>query len=389
MGIRPCAGENASFAELLRYYEDPAAHLRECRANGVRVVGKIGYGVCDELILAAGMESMAVRARGGAHELADGYLEYAFTEKGKCLFDAVAGGDRDRVPDYVAFSDSEDLANRLYYYLRELKRSEPERPVPELYLTDWLFSRHMTYQEWNEKALRRFAQQLEEWSGRAVTGEALSEAIALYNRQYRAVSEILARRTADTPRVTGCEALVILGAKDCMDKRRYTALVENLAEDTASWPEAGGVKLFFSGSLQQDLAVYEETEAEGFVICGEDHDAGMRAFERPIRTDLEPLKALVDCYMLRSPSAAKGLVRERTEALLGNVGKTGAAGVLFYADRYDEAASWDFPSQRDALEARGIPYAACVKQEFPPSFGGEFRGALEKLKQDAGGADHG
>ena len=174
-----------------------------------------------------------------------------------------------------------------------------------------------------------------------------------------------------------------------MDKRRYTALVAKLAEDTASWPEAVGVKLFFSGSLQQDLAVYEETEAEGFVICGEDHDAGMRAFDRPARTDLEPLKTLVDCYMLRSPSAAKGLVKERVASLLENVGKTGAAGVLFYTDRYDEAASWDFPSQRDALKARGLPYASCVKQEFPPVFGGEFRGALERLKKDAGGADHG
>ena len=87
MGIRPCAGENASFAEMLRYYEDPALHLRECREAGVGVVGKIGWGVCDELILAAGMESVAVRAGGGEHELADEYLEYAFTDKGKYLFE--------------------------------------------------------------------------------------------------------------------------------------------------------------------------------------------------------------------------------------------------------------------------------------------------------------
>ena len=389
MGIRPCAGENASFAEMLRYYEDPALHLRECREAGVGVVGKIGWGVCDELILAAGMESVAVRAGGGEHELADEYLEYAFTDKGKYLFDAVAGGDRDRVPDFVVFSDSEDLANRLYYYLRELKRSEPERPVPELYLVDWLFSRHMTYQGWNERALRRFAEQLEIWSGHAVTDDALTETIGLYDRQYRAVSEILRRRTEGVPRVTGCEALVILGAKDYMDKRRYTVLVENLAKDTAAWPEAEGVRLFFSGSLQQDLAVYGEAESAGFVICGEDHDAGMRAFERPVRTDLEPLKALVDSYMLRSPSAAKGLVKERVSALLENVDRTGASCVLFYTDIYDEAASWDFPSQKKALEERGIPFVNCVKRAYPPVFDGGFRGALESLAKDGGGEERG
>ena len=389
MGIRNCAKENAAFAELLRHYEDPAIHLRECREAGVGVVGTVGYGVCDELIAAAGMESMAVRAGGAGHPLADEYLEYAFTEKGKYLFDAVAGGDRDTVPDFVAFSDSEDLANRLYYYLRELKRSEPERPMPELYLVDWLFSRHMTYQGWNEKALRRFAGQLEQWSGRPVTGEALAEAIALYGRQYEAVSEILRQRSAPSPRVTGCEALVVLGAKDRMDRRRYTALVEELAGAVADWPEAEGVKLYFSGSIQQDLTVYEQTEDAGFVICGEDHDAGMRAFERPVRTDMDPYKAIVDSYMLRSPSAAKGLVKERTEALLENVEKTGAACVLFYTDVYDEAASWEFPTQRAALEARGIPLACCVKRAYPPAFDGEFREMLETLKNGAGGERHG
>ena len=385
MGIRPCANENAAFAELLRYYEDPAAHLRECRERGVKVVGKIGYGVCDELILAAGMESMTVRANGSGHPLADEYLEYAFTEKGKYLFDAVAGGDGTSVPDYVVFSDSEDLTNRLYYYLRELKRSEPDRAVPELYLVDWLFSRHTTYQGWNEKALRRFARQLESWSGRPVTDGTLAEAVDLYGRQYRAVSEILRQRTAPAPRVTGCEALVILGAKDCMDKRRYAELVEMLARETASWPETGGVKLFFSGSIQRDLTVYGQAEAAGFTICGEDHDAGARAFERPIRTDLDPYRALVDSYMLRSPSAAKGLVRERVAALLDSVEKTDAAGVLFYTDAYDEAASWDFPSQRAALKERGIPFVSCVKQPYPPVFDGSFDAAMEALRKETGG----
>ena len=389
MGIRSCAKENDSFAELYRYYADPAIHLRECRTAGIGVVGKIGYGVCDELIMAAGMESAAVRSEGFSHALADEYLEYAFTEKGKLLFDMIADGDRACVPDHVVFSDSEDLTNRLYYYLRELKRSEPERRMPELYLVDWLFSRHMTYQEWNEKALRRFAQQLEIWSGKAVTDDALAEAIDLYNRQYRAVSEILRQRTAPAPRITGSEALVILGAKDHMGKRRYAEIVEKLAAEVSSWPEAEGTKLFFSGSLQQDLTVYEEVEGAGFVICGEDHDAGARAFERPARTDLEPFRALVDCYMLRSPSAAKGLVKERVTSLLENVEKTGASCVLFYTDAYDEAASWDFPSQRKALEERGIPFASCVKRAYPPVFEEEFRGNLQELKAGAGGAEHG
>ena len=381
MAVRSCASEHPAFLEMLHHYNDPGIHLLECREKGIKAVGKAGFGVCDELILAAGMESAGLRpALQPTEDGADQYLEYAFTERGKNLFSLLADGG-DSVPDYVAFSDSGDVENRLYYYLRELKRSEPERRMPELYLVDWLFSRHMTYQGWNEKALGRFALQLEKWSGNQVTGEGISSAIALYNRQYAAIAKILEYRTAETPRVTGCEALVIIGAKDCMDKERYTQCVEKLAEDVRNWPAAEGTKLFFSGSIQQDPVIYEELEDNGFLVCGEDHDAGMRAFERPIRTELPPLTALVDCCMLRSPTAQKGLVKERVASLLEQVDRVGAACVLFWTDRYDEAASWEYPSQIAALEARGIPYAVFAGQPYPPSFDGQFRGLITALKQ--------
>ena len=380
MAVRSCALEHPAFLEMLQHYNTPGIHILECREKGIKTVGKAGFGVCDELILAAGMESAGLRSAFRSPEDSAGqYLEYAFTERGKNLFCLLADGGGS-VPDYVAFADSGDVENRLYYYLRELKRSEPERRMPELYLVDWLFSRHMTYQNWNEKALGRFASQLEEWSGNRITGNGISSAIALYNRQYAAISEILRQRTAETPRVTGCEALVIIGAKDHMGKKRYTQCVEQLAEDVRKWPAAEGTKLFFSGSIQQNTSIYEELESKGFLVCGEDHDAGMRAFERPIRTELPPLTALVDCCMLRSPTAQKGLVKERVVSLLEQIERVGAACVLFWTDRYDEAASWEYPAQKAALEARGTPYAIFAGQPYPPSFDGQFREAITALK---------
>ena len=386
MAVRACAQEHPAFQKLWSYYGDRTAHLRECRSAGKPVVGKLGFGVCDELILAAGMESLSVSPDASfPRDLADRYLEYSFTEKGKAMFSIVASGDRVRLPDYVVLSDSEDVTNRLYYYLRELKRTEPERGLPELYLADWLYARHPRYLKWNEQVLERFSVQLEAWSGNGITEEAIRQAIALYNRQQAAVSSILLRRSDARPRVTGSEALVILGARDYMDKESYARCVEELAGSVEAWPEIRGVRLFFSGSVQSDLTVYEWLEDNGFHVCGEDHDGGMGMFDRAIRTDVPPIQALAEHYTKGLPRAQKGLVKDRVGSLMKQIETVGAASVLFWHDAYDEAGSWEYPSMKTALDESGIPCLNAVKQPYPPVFDSSLLDGLAELKHRTGG----
>ena len=386
MAIRACAQGHPAFHKLWSYYRDRTAHLRECQASGKPVVGKLGFGVCDELILAAGMESLAVSPDASfPRDLSDRYLEYSFTEKGKVLFSMIASGDRARLPDYVVLADSEDVMNRLYYYLRELKRTEPERGLPELYLADWLYARHPRYLKWNEKVLERFAVQLEAWSGTGITEEALRKAIALYNRQHAAVSSILLHRSGARPRVTGSEALVILGARDYMDKGSYTRCVEELAASVETWPEIPGIRLFFSGSVQSDLTVYEWLEENGFHVCGEDHDGGMGVFDRAIRTGLPPVQALAEHYTMGLPRAQKGLVKDRVDSLMKQIKTAGAAAVLFWHDAYDEAGSWEYPSMKAALDKAGFPCLNAIKQPYPPVFGPSLLDGLAELKRRTGG----
>ena len=391
MKQRICAEQSSAYRRLLHAYENRYEHLAQCRAAGKKAVGCLGYGVCSELITAAGMAPVAICADADYDRaLADKYLEYSFTEKGKCYFAKLVGGLGSVTPEYAAIGDSEDVMNRVYYYAREVQRSEPERDMPELYFVDWLFSRHMMYQGWNKKALARFQAQLEAWSGAPISEEALKAAIGLSNRQFAAMEKLRALRRCEAPRVTGCEALVIIGAKNFMDAAEYTECLETLACEAADWPEAEGGKVYFSGSVQHDVSVYEVIEAHGLIVCGEDHDWGDRAFERPIRTDLEPLQALVDSYMLRTPTAQKGLVAERVDAMMDSVAAAGAKAVVFYTDEYDEAASWDYPSQKKALDGQQIPSANFCKRKLAAAEDAELAEGLEALKTKLeGGAQNG
>ena len=88
------------------------------------------------------------------------------------------------------------------------------------------------------------------------------------------------------------------------------------------------------------------------------------------------MRAIVDAYMMREFSSKKATVSQRVKALNDAVDSARAEGVLFYINAYEEAASWDFPSQKSSLESRGIATGSFVKMLFPLS---ENRDLEEKL----------
>ena len=106
-------------------------------------------------------------------------------------------------------------------------------------------------------------------------------------------------------------------------------------------------------------------EDTGAVIVSEDHDWGDRYFERDYNMDYNPVRAIVDRYMLREFSSKKAFVSQRVEALDREVEASKAQAVIFATNKYEEAASWDYPSQKQSLDEKGIPAASFVQLQYP------------------------
>ena len=374
MRIRSCAASSEAFLACVDCYDHRAERLSERKG---KKVAALGWGVPEDLIRAFGMDVFPMWADADMPlPGADRYLEYSFTPKARNWFEAVL--DRVGKPEYLAAADSEDVINRIYYYLREIRREEPERDLPELCLIDLLFSRHMHVQAWNEKALGRFAETLEHWAGPCPAGavEAEIRRSAVIQERLSALSAL--RKTA-LPRLTGTEWLVIVGGGFFMERGAYENALDRLLEEVPSWDPVPGIRLYYTGSVQQDTTVYAAIEEQGFVVVGEDHDWGDRYCQRPLRTDLDPIRALADRYMFTPPSSQKGLVRERVEALRESVSASGAQAVLFYSDTGEEAASWDYPAQKRMLCELGVASAQLRNMAFPPE-PQALRDALDALK---------
>lgn len=388
MSIRECALQNKAFAALKSAYDNREEAAAKWRKAGKKVVGELGCDVPDEFIIAAGMLPVRVYADPEKTLIeTNKYLEYAFDPVVRAQFEKIVDGTYQEQIDYLAVSNSTDVIIRIFLYLRELRRQEPEKPVPPVEFIDWLFTRNRIHQVRNELTLDIFKKRVEEWAGCEVTDDAVKAAAEICNSDRQALRQMAALRHGDEVRISGSEALVIIGSAFFMEREAHTRLVLEVVEAAKTWPVLDGPRVYFTGSAQEDISLYEMIETAGMVIVGEDHDWGDRYYDRDYNLDYTPIRAVVDRYMLREFSSKKAFVSQRVKALDRLVDGTGAEAVIFYSNIYEEAASWDYPSQKKSLESRGIRTAAFTKMAWPTKQNEGLKAKLEEFAETLKGGN--
>lgn len=353
-----------AYQKLAHVYHHRHERAMEWKKAGGRVVACLGNDVPEEMLIAAGYLPVRVCGEPGEETpLADRYLELAFEPTARSKFNRLIDGTYGYA-DHLVISNSTDVLVRLYFYLREINRVEPEIKLPPFYFLDFLFMRSWVSSKFNLDVLHEFQGILEEWSGAKITPDKLQSAIRVCNENRALLRQIAELRSGATPKLTGVEALTIIGSSLLMPKEEHNALVREITDKADELPPLNGVKLFVTGSVHEQTDFYELIESCGGIVVGEDHDWGNRHFHTDVATDVDPLVAIQERYQLRLPSPNKNLVSQRVAALVDQVKECGAEGVIFFMRAYDEASTWDYPEQHKALEALGIPSKIFVTQPY-------------------------
>ncbi len=385
LSIRQNALDCPSFRSLLDAYSQREEAVR---ALGSRVVYKLGSDVPDEVLIAGGLIPVQLSAPESI-SLAetDEYLEPVFDPATRRNFARIISGDL--AGGRLAIANSTDAIIRLFFYLREIRRVEPAKPLPEMTFLDILFTRNRLHQQRNEQVFRLFRKQAEAWAGRAITDDEIREAGRLCNENRAVLRQAAAlRRQA---RISGSEAQVIVGSALFMERGQHTRLAADVVASAADWPVIAGPRLFYTGSDQESTDLYVWLEQLGTVIVGDDQDWGERFYDRDFDLTLPVDRALADRYMLREFSSKKSFVSQRTAALGREVDAAGAEAVLFFTQVHEDASSWDYPSQKKMLDERSIPSLGLFRTVSRPAGDPALAASLERfigsLARD--GAEHG
>lgn len=370
-----------SLQQLVAAYESRLDPVPE-ELDGRPVVVHTGADVPREVLLAAGFAPFRLSGRPGFTGPAEEYCGPGIDRVAVSRLARLLDGEAAAATGLVLSADDEGSV-RLFLYLRELQRVAPRPGVPPLTFLDLVHLTQRTSAVYNLARLGALIEELGEWAGRPVSDDALRAAVADQDRAralVRAVGERL-RSGPGGPRLTGTEALAVIGAGSVMAPERWAAVVTGLL-DTADLPVHEGTRVFLTGSDHDDPAAYRVLEGLGAVVVGEDHSWGALAGEGAVGTAGDVRTAIVRSRTLAAPASAGASAELRAEQTVRMARACGADLVVAWTRPFDDAPPWDVPVQRAALAEAGLPLVAVPPQPYGAIDEDEVRAVLEPVLGD-------
>jgi benzoyl-CoA reductase/2-hydroxyglutaryl-CoA dehydratase subunit BcrC/BadD/HgdB len=340
------------------------------------LVGIVGASVPVELVMAAGMMPVRLGGRPRATPLADAYGLDRLDSPTTVAFEQLL--DPARPFEFAIIGGDGESHSLLFQVLREIRREERSRRLPRFSFVDVLHLRHRTTSRYDRGQLRRLLATLENWCGRRITTDDVKQAVATVNGTRRLLAEAMAFRHARPARLSGTDALHLIGAALMSSPAEVRSWVSALEAEAPGLPELSGTRVYLTGSAHEDSAAYEALESRGWVIVGEDHQWGEDALGPEIELTADPLDGLVEHYQyanLPSRRSSADRARHVADAMRAD----DADLVAHFAFAHDEATPWDRPAISEALAVAGLPEIMLPEQRFGQVDRDELGRAIDSL----------
>jgi benzoyl-CoA reductase/2-hydroxyglutaryl-CoA dehydratase subunit BcrC/BadD/HgdB len=353
-----------AFEVMKKHYRERDLAAREFKEKGGKVVGYMCDSVPEEMILAAGFFPLRISGDPwGGTELADKYTETAYEGFVRSMLNMILNGAYDFL-DFLIIPHSRDSIHELYAVLNAVKSLETALRLPDLYIFDTLHTKLWTTELYNRDRVYELKKKLEEWSENEITSESLSRSIAVTNENRKLLKKIARLRSAEPPRISGVDALQIIGSSMFMLKEDHNELLKSFLDGANKLAARNGVRLFFEGSPVDNVQFYELVESSKATIVAEDNCWGNRYSDGLIDRSLDPVEAIASRYHLKSPCPRMYPLEARVEYCLQSALEAKVQGVVFNILDWDYAQTWEHPDEKKALEEHGIPTLSFKNQKY-------------------------
>jgi benzoyl-CoA reductase/2-hydroxyglutaryl-CoA dehydratase subunit BcrC/BadD/HgdB len=325
---------------------------RSIQTGDQPLVGVTSNTVPWELLRAARLRPVLLSPRRPHTPRADRYMENVFSARIKAIFDLLLSHDAGPLSAVIIPRTSEQ-EHKLYLYLREVVRYGAEQ-TPEPILYNLLHARSPEAEAYGLERTHDLKLQLERLTGRPIEPQALSRAIAEGNAARNAIRALLRQREGPHPKLSGTEAVALIGAWYFMDRTEYTLLAQAALREIQARPPLAGPRILIKGSPLDRPDFCSEIESRGAIVVAEDDWWGSRAAGKDIDTTAEPIRAIFEKYYFDAPSP-----RVFPAAIADAWFHSNAAavdGVIFYLPNEDDVLGWDYPRLRAFLDERAIPH---------------------------------
>lgn len=216
--------------------------------------------------------------------------------------------------------------------------------------------------------VRRFAEKLEELTGKKIDLEKLKAASKIVNEKRKALQRLSLLRSYDPAPISGLDALLINQVSFYDDPVRFTAKVNELCDELdervksgIGVAEKGSPRVLISGSPMAipNWKVHAIVEGSGAVVVGEEACVGERNFGTLLEEDFSSLEKgmqkIADRYMTIN-CACFTPNTERLKDIESMVNKLHADGVIHYSIQFCTPYLIEAFKVRKVAETMGIPF---------------------------------
>lgn len=350
----------SALATAAKYYNTYGVRAKELKTAGSQVLGYLSALCPVEIITAAGM--VPLRLKGDVSEAitrGDAYMETIVCPFVRNVFDAALKG-RYSFLDGMVFPHQCDSIDRTY----EIWSTTLQFPY-------WHFLNmpHVADDasiEFTGEILRVFVRSLEEFTGRTITGAAVTEAVKAHNENRRLMRELYGLRKADPPLISGVEMMQVLVAAMSLPVHESSSLVRAVTDEVRRGkPFSGGRKrIMLVGDQVDDAALVGIIENAGASLVVDDLSIGGKMYREDADLTADPLEGIALRYVrkLKLPTTYVGEnipYRESLKVRFGHLTQYiedfRVDGVILFVYKYCDPYGFEVPALKDFIEKKGVP----------------------------------
>lgn len=280
-------------------YNVPNAYINDWKAQGKKVAATICCHIPEEVIHAAGMLPVRLKATGIKEDSQASLWMTAFScSYARACLEQIIDGNYD-CADAVIGSNGCLMAQRIY---DNVKGVDPDASkfVP-IQFTAPRVRNELSLQFYIQETKDLIAQ-LEEITGNKVTEEKLQASIALYNETRRLIRQLYELRKADAPVISGKEVMDWILASTAMPKEQFNVELAAFLEELKDRKPLENVhaRVMLVGSALDDPSYVELIESQGALVVTDAMCYGTRYLWEEVATDKPALEALAENYVNRA-----------------------------------------------------------------------------------------
>lgn len=324
---------------------------KKYKEEGKGVIGVFTSQMPDELIFAAGLLPVHITGTWSANVArAVSYRTQSTCSYCNHVLEAVLSGDVDFMDGLMATDKDQDII-RLF----DVIAAEKDFGLVKVFHAPMVGSG--TAQAFYAEELHEIKAVLEEYLGQEIAGDAIRQAITVYNRKRVLIAQLYEFEKREHPPLMGSELLGITTAARVMPADVFTAELEALMPyiESRMAPASCLSPRILLSSDGLDNPEYIRLIEEAALVVMDDMDTGYKAVMYPVAEDGDWAEALAEHYVLRHSEPRMANWSEQIEQIIGWVKEYRVDGVISMPLTWCYPQRYRWPLLSQALDEISIP----------------------------------